>query len=55
MNAIDLIQILWQIEENNLGDFFENTKFGKIPLSDKEVKQCFLCTLYVVKWLSKEK
>jgi len=54
INAIDLISILRKIEENNLGKFFENLKFGKIPLSAMLVKKCTLCTLYEVECLSKE-
>lgn len=54
INAIHLINILWQIEGNNLVDYFENLKFGMITLSAKIVKKCMLCTLYKVKCLSKE-
>jgi len=54
INAIDLISILRQIEEIDLGNFFENSKFGKIPLSAKLVKKFTLCTLYEVECLSKE-
>jgi len=54
INAIDLISILRQIEEFDLGNFFENSKFGKIPLSAKLVKKFSLCTLYEVECLSKE-
>jgi len=54
INATDLIGILRQIEENNLGDFFENSKFGKKPLSAKVVKKFTLCTLYEVECVSKD-
>lgn len=54
INATELIGILRQIDENNLGDFFENSKFGKIPLSAKLVKKFTLCTLYEVECLSKD-
>lgn len=37
-----------------MGDFFENSKFEKIPLSAKVVKKFTLCTLYEVKCVSKD-
>ena len=54
INATDLITILRQIEDKNLGDFFENSRFGKIPLSARLIKKFTLCTLYEVKCLSKD-
>lgn len=54
INKINLITLLRSIEENDLGDFFENSKFGKIPFSAILVKKFTLCTLYEVKSLSKE-
>uniref|UniRef100_A0A2S2NW23 Retrotransposon gag domain-containing protein n=1 Tax=Schizaphis graminum TaxID=13262 RepID=A0A2S2NW23_SCHGA len=54
INKVNLITLLRSIEENDLGDFFENSKFGKIPFSAIVVKQFTLCTLYEVKSLSKE-
>jgi len=42
INATELIGILRQIDGNNLGDFFENSKYGKLPLSAKLVKKFLL-------------
>ena len=54
INATELIGILRQIDEDNLGDFFQNSKYGKIPLSAKLVKKFTLCTLFEVECLSKD-
>jgi len=54
INEINLINLLRQIEEVDLGNYFTNSRFGKIPLSAKLVQKFSLCTLYVVETLEKE-
>jgi len=54
INETNLINILRQIEETDLGSYFENSRFGKIPLSAKLVQKFTLCTLYVVETLQKD-
>ncbi|KAE9522532.1 hypothetical protein AGLY_017068 [Aphis glycines] len=54
INETNLINILRQIEEIDLGSYFENSSFGKIPLSAKLVQKFTLCTLYVVETLQKD-
>lgn len=54
INETNLINLLRQIEEVDLGNYFSNSRFGKIPLSAKLVQKFTLCTLYVVETLEKE-
>lgn len=54
INETNLINILRQIEEIDLGSYFENSRFGKVPLSARLVQKFTLCTLYVVETLQKD-
>lgn len=54
INEQNLINLLRKIEEVDLGDYFSNSKFGKLPLSAELIQKFTLCTLYVVKSLGKE-
>lgn len=54
INEINLINLLRQIEEIDLGNYFSNSRFGKIPLSAKLVQKLTLCTLYVFESLETE-
>lgn len=54
INEINLINLLRKIEEVDLGNYFSNSRFGKIPLSAKIVQKFTLCTLYVVETLNKD-
>lgn len=54
INVADLITILRRVDDKNLGDFFENSKYGRIPLSARLVKKFTLCKLYEFKCLSKD-
>jgi len=54
INEINLINLLRQIEEVNLGNYFSKSRFGKIPPSAKLVQKFTRCTLYVVEIPEKE-
>lgn len=54
INAQNLVSLLRQIEEGDLGNYFASSKFGKLPLSAKLIKKFALCTLYEIKSLEKE-
>lgn len=51
-DEINLSSVLRRIEEKDLGDFFQNSKFSKLPISAVLVKTFTLCTLYEVKDIS---
>lgn len=50
----DLFSLIRSTDETKLGDFFQHSKFGKLPLSAKCIKKFTLCSLYKVEILSKE-
>ena len=54
INERSLCKILIQLEEKNLGDFFANSKFLKLPISANFVKKFTLYTLFDVKVVTKE-
>jgi hypothetical protein len=54
INEQNLISLLRQIKEVDLGNFFSNSRFEKLPFSAKLVQKFTLCTLYVVESLEKE-
>lgn len=54
INENNLVNLLRQIEEVDLGNSFANLRFGKTPLSAKLVQKFALCTLYMVESLGKK-
>lgn len=53
-NEEDLFSLIRSTDETKLGDFFQHSRFGKLPLSAKFTKKFTLCSLYKVEILSKE-
>lgn len=54
IDELNLSSILRRIEEKDLGDFFQNSRFSKLPISAVLVKTFTLGTLYEVKDISVE-
>lgn len=50
----DLFSLIRSTDESTLGDFFQNSRYGKLPFSAKFLKKFTLCSLYKVEILSKE-